>query len=354
MTSSLDRPKQLVHLPFDLLLHVSEYLTFSNLWYLSSSSQQCRKLGHQLILHKYHIDLSKPHLNRFDYLIYSALAYIGEHGYHGNQIDTTIIQSASNRLAVEIYDRSPLKNWEQCLDYLLDKALGIIVDHVFLDLRLDVIPKQNTSKEFQATKMGGLISSFLNTLYPTLIALFETEPTSKIHHRLLLNHINRHFYNVSTNYHQLYHRRLYIHSSSNIKKTAIVAANQYNSLLRLNFRILVRFIGTLVQTDLLSVIDLETLTRQQIQHFVLNEERIEPQTKRRRVKTNTQIGTGHQQLEEIEFQMEIFSDLTRAVLLLQQQTPSNNGLNTVSNMLHDTVSNLISSKKSSSDSSASA
>ncbi|KAI9257665.1 hypothetical protein BY458DRAFT_518577 [Sporodiniella umbellata] len=351
MKGSSERPKQLLSLPFSILLHVSEHLSFSSLWCLSSTSQQCRKLGHQLILHKYQIDLSKPQLNRFDHLIYSALAYIGEHGYHGNQIDTTIIQSTSNRLAVEIYDRSPLKNWEQCLDYLLDKALGIIVDHAFLDLRLDVIPKHISSKEFQPTKMSGLISSFLNTLYPTLIALFETEPTSKIHHRLLLNHINRHFHHVSTNYHQLYYRRLYISSSPNTKRTTITAANEYNSLLRLNFRILVRFIGTLVQTDLLSITDLETLAKQQIQHFVHSEEKTEPHPKRRRLKMNTQTNTGyHQQLEEIEFQMELFSDLTRAVLLLQQQTPSNNGLSTVSNMLHDTVSGLRSSKNISSNS----
>jgi hypothetical protein len=336
--------KHLLHLPFDLLLKVSEYLSFSNLWYLSTSSQHCRKLGYQLIWHKYHIDLTKPQLNGFEHLIYGALAYINQNAHINNKVDSTVIQSASNRLAVEIYDRSPLKNWEVCLDFLLDKALGIIVDHVFLDLRLDVIPKHTSAKEFQPTKMGGLISLFLNALYPTLIALFDTEPTSKIHHRLLLNHINRHFHHVSTSYHQLYHRRLYIQSSTSTKETTIVAAQQYNSLLRLNFRILVRFIGTLVQTDLLSVEDLETLTRQQIQHFFIKQEQQAP--KRKRQKTSHHQQNNSLQSEEIEFQMEIFSDLTRAVLLLQQHVPSNDdGLNTVSNMLHDTVSSLISFSK---------
>ncbi|KAG1047332.1 hypothetical protein G6F42_029108 [Rhizopus arrhizus] len=51
-------------------------------------------------------------------------------------------------------------------------------------------------------------------------------------------------------------------------------------------------------------------------------------------------------LEEIEFQMEIFLDLTRAVLLLKQSSHSRTDLNVVSSMLDDTVSALISKRTS--------
>lgn len=347
MTSLIQTQHNLLHLPFDLLLKISEYLSFSDLWYLSNCSRHCRKLGHQLIWHKYHIELSKPQLNGFYHLIYGALAYVSQHGYHENSIDSAILQSVSNRLAVEIYDRSPLKNWEPCLDFLLDKTLGIIVDHIFLDMQFDIIPRNTSSKEFQPTKMGGLITLFINTLYSTLIALFETEPTSQIHHRLLLNHINRHLYNISTKYHQHCYRRLFV-SSTSANKNTLLAIRQHSVLLRLNFRILVRFIGTLVQTELLSVTDLDDLTRQRIKHFFLKDDSQEQHPKRRKLKVNCQSSTGRQlQLEEIDLQMEIYLDLTRAVLLLQQRAPLHSGLSNVSSMLHDTVSSLISSQKSS-------
>ncbi|CAO3676615.1 unnamed protein product [Rhizopus stolonifer] len=348
MTTLFQRRHQLLHMPFDLLLKVSEYLSFSDLWYISNSSQHCRRLGHQLILHKYHIDLSKPQINGFCHLVYSALAYASQHGYYENKIDSAVIQSIANRLAVEIYDRSSLRNWEACLDFLLDETLRIVVDHVFLDTQLDIIPKNTSAKGFKSTKMGGLVAVLINALYSTLTALFETEPTSQIHHRLLLNHINRHLYHISTKYHQHYHRRLYVDSSSTAKNNVLLAFRQHNLLLRSNFRTLVRFIGALVQSELLSVIDLDILTRQRIQYFFLRNDIQEQYPKKRRLKTNNQTNADRQlQLEENDFKMEIFLDLTRAVLLLQQHTPSSNGLNSFSNMLHDTVSGLISSKKSS-------
>lgn len=109
-----------------------------------------------------------------------------------------------------------------------------------------------------------------------------------------------------------------------------------------------RFIGTLVQTELLSVTDLDELTRQRIKHFFLKDDPQEQHPKRRKLKVNCQSSTGRQlQLEEMDLQMEIYLDLTRAVLLLQQRAPLNSRLSNVSSMLHDTVSNLISSQKSS-------
>ncbi|KAI9254716.1 hypothetical protein EDC94DRAFT_618210 [Helicostylum pulchrum] len=426
----LFRPPSLLELPLELLLKISEYLTFADLWYLATGSHHCRAVAYQIIWHRYRIDLSRPQLNAFNHIVHAALAYISRHGYNKNNvIDQTIIQSVSNRLAVEIYDRSPLKNWEPCLDFFLDKTLGIILDHVFLDPLLDTVQKHTTFTdliiknrkttsvildqpvitnlsnnnqqhslitEFYPTKVGRLMTSFLTTLYPTMIALFETEPTTEIHHRLLLNHINRHLDNLSSRYHNHHRRRLVLNASPrSARVTALAAVQQHNLFLRLNFRILIRLIGTLVQTDLLSPNDLEIITRQRIQFFFLTFQQVahtNEQVQGDPIKSDTSsvkpiIQQQQQQqvsfydslknkshycwqmwLEEIEFQMEIFLDLTRAVLLLQQDqiesstTTSNNtsnttttttttttstrsgDLSTVSTMLDNTVSALISTR----------
>ncbi|CEP17992.1 hypothetical protein [Parasitella parasitica] len=383
-----NRPPNLLHLPLELLMKIAKFLSFSDLWYLATSSKHCRALAHQIIWHRYHIDLSRPQLNQFNHIVHAALAYISRYGYvaHTNTIDHTIVQSVSNRLAVEIYDRSPLKNWEPCLDFFLDKTLGIILDHVFLDPLLDVVPKHTSfadlsyktdyhrhllMTEFYPTRVGRLMTSFLTTLYPTLMALFEADPTTEIHHRLLLNHINRHVDNMSSRYHNHHQRRLFlIASPKSARTTALAAVQQHNQLLRLNFRILIRFIGTLVQTDLLSANDLNIITRQRIQFFFLttstNNSDEEPLKKRVKytapnnsrnnnkheitfyesLKKNAASYCWQMWLEEIEFQMEIFLDLTRAVLLLEQSSQSRTDLNNVSSMLDDTVSALISKRTS--------
>lgn len=381
------RPSNLLHLPLELLLKIAEYLSFADLWYLATSSKHCKALAHQLIWHRYHIDLSKPQLNQFNHIVHAALAYISRHGYtqNTNSIDQTIIQSVSNRLAVEIYDRSPLKNWEPCLDFFLDKTLGIILDHVFLDPLLDIVPKHTSfadlsyktehhrhllMTEFYPTRVGRLMTTFLTTLYPTMMALFEADPTTEIHHRLLLNHINRHLDNMSSRYHNHHKRRLLlIASPRSARTTALAAVQQHNQFLRLNFRILIRFIGTLVQTDLLSANDLDIITRQRIQFFFLTTSNSNPddafhdEPLKKRVKytanNNKHKITFYESLkkhttnycwqmwlEEIEFQMEIFLDLTRAVLLLKQSSHSRTDLNVVSSMLDDTVSALISKRTS--------
>ncbi|KAG2211988.1 hypothetical protein INT46_001485 [Mucor plumbeus] len=377
------RPPNLLHLPLELLLKIAEYLSFADLWYLATSSKHCKALAHQIIWHRYHIDLSRPQLNQFNHIVHAALAYISRYGYiqNTNTIDHTIIQSVSNRLAVEIYDRSPLKNWEPCLDFFLDKTLGIILDHVFLDPLLDILPKHTSyadlsytteyhrhllMTEFYPTRFGRLMTNFLTTLYPTMMALFEADPTTEIHHRLLLNHINRHLDNMSSRYHNHHKRRLLlIASPRSSRTTALAAVQQHNQFLRLNFRILIRFIGTLVQTDLLSANDLNIITRQRIQFFFLttssnNNENEEPMKKRVKytapnkhkitfyesLKNNTTNYCWQMWLEEIEFQMEIFLDLTRAVLLLEQSSHSRTDLNIVSSMLDDTVSALISKRTS--------
>lgn len=422
----LIRPPNLLALPLELLLKISEYLTFADLWYLATSTRHCRAIAHQIIWHRYHIDFSRPQLNTFTHIVHAALAYTSRHGYNKNNIiDHTIIQSVSNRLAVEIYDRSPLKNWEPCLDFFLDKTLGIILDHVLLDPLLDTVPKHSTitadlrftkkrkttsaildqptgtnntnlsnnqhliPSEFHPTRMGKLMTTFLTTLYPTMIALFEIEPTTEIHHRLLLNHINRHLDNLSSRYHNHHRRRLLLNASPrSTRVTALAAVMQHNQYLKLNFRILTRFIGTLVQTDLLSVNDLNMFIRERIQFFFLtfqqvvhtSEEVSEEEQKplKKKIKYHHQQQHAHQSLqqqqqqhislydtlksknssicwqiwlEEIEFQMEIFLDLTIAVLIIQKQDQIESRteeLDTVSTMLDNTVSALISTRSNNS------
>ncbi|KAI8375634.1 hypothetical protein EDC96DRAFT_495983 [Choanephora cucurbitarum] len=389
------RPPNLLHLPLDILLRISKYLSFADLWYLATCSHHCKTLAQQIIWHRYHIDLSKRQLHAFDHTVYAALAYVSRHGYkNNNSVDYSITQSVANRLVVEIYDRTPSNNWEHCLDFFLDKTLGIIIDHVFLDPLLDIVPKHSSitdicptktafscsdtteyhhdllSPEFHPTRMGHLMTSFLTTLYPTLIALFEAEPTGEIHHRLLLNHINRHLDNLTFRYHSHHKRSLLLITSPRSAQSAAAAVQHQNQILRLNFRILIRLIGTLVQTDLLSANDLDIITRQRVQLFFLtstsntHEEESYPRKKKARYMRSCKLPKDQVTLyeslkkhatqycwqlwlEEIEFQMEVFLDLTRAVLLLQEQTShSRADLNVVSTMLDDTVSALITTRSS--------
>lgn len=329
--------ESLLHLPPELLLRISEYTTFADLWYLATCSRYCRKIAYKLICHRYQIDLSKKQLNTFDRIIYAALAYVSRHGYQQNSsLDHSAIQSVCNRLAVEIYDKSPSKNWEYCLDFYLDKTLGLAIDHVMLDTLLDTVPKhaaiinnnvknkQVLMSEFYPTKMGKLISTFLTTFHSTLLGLFETEPTTEIYHRLLLNHLNRHMDSMALQYR-------HTTSLAVLPKTAV--QEQHHHQLRLNVRILVRLIGTLVQADLISVSDLEIITRQRIIHSLFGS----GQKKDHHVKKKPR----HTVEEDIEFQMEIFLDLSRAILLLEQKDSRTAGF---SSLLNDTVSTLISTK----------
>lgn len=421
------RPPNLLDLPLELLLKISEYLSFADLWYLATSSRQSRAVAHQIISNRYHIDLSKPQLNTFNHIVHAALAYISRHGYKDNAIDHIIIQSVSNRLAVEIYDRSPLRNWEPCLDFFLDKTLGIVLDHVLLDPLLDTVPRHsalisdlrfskkrkapgtfipdnantNLSKnqhlfpsEFLPTRMGKLMTTFLTTLYPTLVALFEIEPTTEMHHRLLINHINCHLENLASRYHIHHRRRLALNtiSTKSTRGASSAAVIQHNQYLKLNFLILIRFIGTLVQTDLLSLNDLNMFIREHIQFFFLTFQQVvctkesaqeeddhDQQPLKKKVKyqrrqpiPSIQQLKQQQQihhitvydslknknnvcwqmwLEEIEFQMEVFLDLTVAVLFLQKQhqmEPGTEDFKTVSTMLDDTVSVFVSTQSNAS------
>ncbi|KAI8376128.1 uncharacterized protein BYT42DRAFT_594173 [Radiomyces spectabilis] len=309
----------LKRLPLELLLKVSSYLSFDDVWYLATVSRHGRSIAHQIIWHKYNIDLTRPRLNAFNHLVHSAIAYLLRYGYVHDHIHQATLQSVANRLAVEIYDRTPLQNWEPCLDFYLDKTLGLILDHV-------MVPVGYCSK-----RMGQLLTQFLSTLYPTLTALFETGPASSIHHRLLVNHLNRHLDSLTILYHhQAQHQLL---SSRCPKLTS--SARILNQSVRRNVRRLVHFAGTLVQTDLLTPSDLALMAHHHIVEFF---------TKQRlhTLKADRALHEKHRLYrEEIDFQITILLDLVRAILYRQsKKQDSEKELRLFSNLLTDIITKV--------------
>ncbi|KAI8063200.1 hypothetical protein BC940DRAFT_321806 [Gongronella butleri] len=120
----------LYDLPYELLLQVARHVSFSDLWYLGTSSRRLRVLGHQLIFSKYHIDLTDPQLHPFAYAVYSACAFLERNGQ-----DASTCQWIANHLAVAIHDRLP-KTIEipSSLDYFVDRYVGIFIDSLLMEL----------------------------------------------------------------------------------------------------------------------------------------------------------------------------------------------------------------------------
>ncbi|KAG2223723.1 hypothetical protein INT45_003447 [Circinella minor] len=425
----MKKPYSVCDLPLESLLKIASYLSFSDLWYFGTSSRSCQKLAHQLVWHKYHIDLARQRINSFNHLIHASIAYVCRHGYDDqHDINHTAIQSVANRLAVEIYDRTPQLNWAPCLDFLLDKALGIMLDHVLYDPSLDPLPhqqhnqggsssspsaeaaavaevaansndlptmlSQGKKQKYASTPMGRLMTTLLVTLYPTLTALFDADPASAIHHRLLLAHISRHLDILTRRYHQQHRRRVSSGGSLSFARTESV---------RHGFRVLIQFIGNLCQTELMTAADLHILTRQRIIAFFISYQSttnnnntstninhhsdtnkknnaantttttsttmtmlnpnnsnndtslkissIQPQ------KTTTMVSTTDSScwrlwMDEIEFQTAVLLDLLRAVVCRQYtRFDSGKELNMFASMLNETVSTLVSCKSSSPSSS---
>ncbi|KAJ8659029.1 hypothetical protein O0I10_005411 [Lichtheimia ornata] len=266
-TLTASRHRSVCDLPLELHLRVASYLNFSDLWYFGICSRSCQKIAEQLIYHKYHIDLARQRTNSFNHLIHAAVAFVCRHGYDDdNDINNTVIQWVANRLAVEIYDRTPQYDWAPCFDYFIDRMLGIMLEHVLCDPSLDPVPSLKDlpvvikSKNYKPTRMGYLMTNLLVTLYPTLTALFDAEPASAIHHRLLLAHICKHIDTLTRRYHQQQRRRLVLGNSN----------ASLSSTVRHGFRVLIQFVGTLAQTELLTAADLHTLTQQRIIYFFLS------------------------------------------------------------------------------------
>lgn len=343
----------LYDLPLEILLKVASHLEFADLWYLGTCSRRCQTTVQKLVWHKYRIDLTRPHIHMFGLLIHSAVAFVERHGYCDAEktiVNYPTLQSVANRLAVEIYDRTPNSNWQPSLDFLLDRMLGIMMDHVLLDPVHDP-PVNSTLGDFcterelhkyNSTKTASLITELLATLYPTLTALFDSDPAKAIHHRLLLAHLSRHLDGLTHRYHQHHRCRLLLPSSA--PQTSV----------QRSFRVLIQFIGSLCQTDLMTAADLHLLSRQRIIGFFLSQQ-APPQstlaTFNTDIQNNTSTVTAIQYyqwrlwVEEVEFKMAVLLDLLRAVVCRQYtRWDSGKELQMIASFLNETVSTMVSCK----------
>ncbi|KAI8330432.1 hypothetical protein BC941DRAFT_440474 [Chlamydoabsidia padenii] len=367
-------------LPLEILLKIADHMHFADLWYLATASRTCRKLAHHIIWHKYGIDLYKPRLEAFSHLVHSAVAYVCRHGHVSPTVsvpsqqtlkstdsksppkDITnhqVLQSVANRLAVEIYDRSPLQDWEPCLDFLVDKTLGILLDHVLLDTCLDTIPDIETPRTtnlslltkdtiphikacpYSPTRMGKLITDFLTILYPTLTALFDDHAAS-IHHRLLINHLNRHLDALTHRYHYHHKRRL----DCKHKKAWLLM----NRSVRHSVLVLVRFMGTLAQTDLLTANDLRVLTHQRIVAFFLVQQCHQQDDNSNKLRSMMASLSQRGWMDEIEFQMTILLDLVRAMIGRQSiRWDAHTELDLFASMFRNAVVDFMSYQSSTND-----
>ncbi|KAI8138210.1 hypothetical protein BJV82DRAFT_491918, partial [Fennellomyces sp. T-0311] len=351
-------------LPLEPLLRIASYLSFSDLWYFGTTSRSCQKLAHQLVWHKYHIDLARQRINSFNHMIHASVAYVCRYGYDETSINHPAFQSVANRLAVEIYDRTPQTNWAPCLDFLLDKALGIMLDHVLYDPSLDPLPQHSNSsasdlptvlsqgkkQKYASTRMGRLMTTLLVTLYPTLTAMFDADPASAIHHRLLIAHISRHIDILTRRYHNQHRRRV-------LAGTGSLPVARTESV-RHGFRVLVQFIGNLCQTELMTAADLHILTRQRITAFFISHQALSPPSsssslssspstdkKKTSGSSSTVVASDLWQIwmDEIEFETAVLLDLLRAVVCRQHtRFDSGKELNMFATMLSETVSTLVS------------
>lgn len=279
------------HLPFEIVLKISGYLSFSDVWYLGTCSRQSRILSYQILKQQYDIDLIQPRvINPFGHLIHAAVAYIGRHGVNDDgSIEASVLQSVANHMAIAIYDRIPSKTGRAIsFDFLLDKTLGILLDHCLQDptLQLDCkeqgdydesinqimstidesIPRETVSEQvdiYAIESTGVLMVDFLSTLYQTISALFDTEFANDIHHRLLLSHLHRLLDGIKHRYH-VYHSNLSSFSESTPTATT---SNNYSR----NFKIFIKFLCVLIQTELVTAKDVEEFTCQHINKFFMTQ-----------------------------------------------------------------------------------
>ncbi|KAI8884464.1 hypothetical protein K501DRAFT_271711 [Backusella circina FSU 941] len=184
---------KLIKLPIELVLKIAEYLEFPDIWYMGTCSRQTRFFSRHVILYKYHFDLAKPTIiSSFTILIHGAIAYLGRYAITDNHMEGSVLQSVSNYLTVALYDGTPVHE----LEYLLDKSLGILVDHCLFDptLRHPLICSSYLPKE-----TGVVLVDAAATLHSNLTALFDS--AGELHHTLLMKHVYRLLLRIKEDYH---------------------------------------------------------------------------------------------------------------------------------------------------------
>jgi hypothetical protein len=269
-------------LPFELVLKVSEYLEFSDIWYLGTCSRQSRTLAYQILKSQYQIDLIQPRIiNPFGNLIRAAVAYLGRYGLTDG-IDKSVLQSVANHMAVAIYDRMPSSKTERTysLEFLLGIALGIVLDHCLFDptLRKLSMPKDRQDINVASQKFDQLISSisdtladnttvrstgvllvdYLSTLYETLSALFYEESFVEIHHQLLKKHLKHLLRSIQRKY-QAYHTNY----------SAFAEVNKIQSEPSKDFKLFTQLLCSLSKTDLISSKDIDDFAYSYINYFFM-------------------------------------------------------------------------------------
>ncbi|GAA5796892.1 hypothetical protein EDC94DRAFT_594966 [Helicostylum pulchrum] len=274
----------LSQLPFELILKISQYLEFSDIWYLSTCSHPLRILSYNVLKQHYNIDLIRPRIiNPLNNLVHAAVAYLGRHGTEHNSIQPNVLQSVANHMAMEIYDRLPsATDRVVSLDFLLDKTLSVLLDHCLSDPTLPPdnnytntgilstttpVPLDNTTQDedtdtFGEKQTGVLMVDFLVSLNQNIGALFDTERADELHHRLLIDHLHRLLDSIKYKYHA-YHITLSSYSR-NTPQINITRTSHWDDL-----KSFTKVICALVKTNLVSAKDVEEIALYHINQFFL-------------------------------------------------------------------------------------
>lgn len=274
----------LLNLPFEIVLQISQHLEFSDIWYLGTCSKPSRKLSYQLLKSQYQIDLIKPRIiNPFGQSIHAAVAYLTRHGKTQGEQQQHIIQSVANHLAIGIYDRMPSESGRAfSLDFLLNKSLAVLLEHCLFDSTLHALMNSPQETNIPSQKFDQIISTiraqhqqlqrqpqsstgvllvdFLATLHETLAAILEEDLVSRIHHRLLINHLQRQLRVIRSRY-----QRHHSDQSSYSENQEPCKNSKPNE----DFKLYIKFVCSLAQTDLISSKDLDDLAHLHINHFFL-------------------------------------------------------------------------------------
>lgn len=276
----------LLNLPYELVLHISQYLEFADVWYLGTCSHACRTLSFQLLQSLYQIDLIKPRIiNPFGQSIHAAVAYLTRHGNTGcADQQQHIIQSVANHLAIGIYDRMPSQSGRAfSLDFLLNKSLAILLEHCLFDSTLHAFMKsQEThvlSQQFdriissiraqhdqqppleQQRYTGVLMVDFLAALHDTLVAILEEEDmVNNIYHHLLIQHLQQQLRVIKSRY-QSHHSDQSSYSNQQAPRKDAPPTQ--------DFKLYIKLICCLAQTNLISSNDMDSLAYHHINHFFL-------------------------------------------------------------------------------------
>ncbi|KAI9471961.1 MAG: hypothetical protein EXX96DRAFT_582384 [Benjaminiella poitrasii] len=317
-------------LPFELISKISENLKYPDIWYLGTCSRKSRHLSHQLLKTKYHIDLlvDQQHQQQqaslhtsFDHLIHAAVAHLerygitrirasdDDEGHNRFIIEPSVLQSVANHMAIAINDRVLMdheSNDERhaTLNSLLDKTLGILIDHYLLDPELGDYSVEKTFKptsierklflsdrEWKLLNLQPeessltciLLADYLAVLHETLGVIFYDACFLSNHRRILLNHLQRQLGSIRLTYQKYHIDRLT--TSSSLTATDCDVDSPANSFMMdddnivkatlkeksREFVLLIQFLCALIQADLLSSSDVDQFVNAHVHRFFITQ-----------------------------------------------------------------------------------